>query len=63
MAAGFIAETGDITRFDDAKELQKLAGMELVADSSGKHNNPGYGQADEGSEDPPQGDDPVGHER
>lgn len=36
--AGFIAETGDITRFNDAKELQKLAGMELVADSSGKHN-------------------------
>lgn len=36
--AGFIAETGDITRFNDAKELQKLAGMELVAGSSGKHN-------------------------
>ena len=25
-------------RFDSAKELQKLAGLELVADSSGKHN-------------------------
>ena len=36
-AAGFIAEVGDITRFNDAKELQKLAGLELVADSSGKH--------------------------
>ncbi len=36
--AGFIAEVGDITRFNDAKELQKLAGLELVADSSGKHN-------------------------
>ena len=36
--AGFIAEVGDITRFDNAKELQKLAGLELVADSSGKHN-------------------------
>ena len=35
--AGFIAEVGDITRFNDAKELQKLAGLELVADSSGKH--------------------------
>ncbi len=35
--AGFIAEVGDITRFDDTKELQKLAGLELVADSSGKH--------------------------
>ena len=36
--AGFIAEVGDITRFNNAKELQKLAGLELVADSSGKHN-------------------------
>jgi len=36
--AGFIAEVGDITRFDNAKELQKLAGLELVADSSGKNN-------------------------
>lgn len=36
--AGFIAEVGDITRFDNTKELQKLAGLELVADSSGKHN-------------------------
>lgn len=36
--AGFIAEVGDITRFDNAKKLQKLAGLELVADSSGKHN-------------------------
>ena len=36
--AGFIAEVGDIMRFDNAKELQKLAGLELVADSSGKHN-------------------------
>lgn len=35
--AGFIAEVGDITRFNDTKELQKLAGLELVADSSGKH--------------------------
>lgn len=36
--AGFIAEVGNITRFDSTKELQKLAGLELVADSSGKHN-------------------------
>lgn len=35
--AVFIAE-GDITRLDNTKELQKLAGLELVADSSGKHN-------------------------
>ena len=33
--AGFIAEVGDITRFDSTKELQKLVGLELVADSSG----------------------------
>ena len=36
--AGFIAEVGDISRFDNAKELQKLAGLEPVANSSGKHN-------------------------
>ena len=36
--AGFIAEVGDITHFDSMKELQKFAGLELVADSSGKHN-------------------------
>ena len=36
--AGFIAEVGDITRFDSTKELQKLAGLEPVADSSGKHD-------------------------
>lgn len=35
--AGFIAEVGDTTRFDNAKELQKLAGLELVSDDSGKH--------------------------
>ena len=33
--AGFIAEVGDIMRFDSTKELQKLVGLELVADSSG----------------------------
>lgn len=33
-----IAEVGDITRYDNTKELQKLAGLELVADSSVKHN-------------------------
>ena len=38
IVVGFIAEVGDITRFDSTKELQKLAGLELVADSSGKHN-------------------------
>ncbi|MCI6997935.1 MAG: IS110 family transposase [Eubacterium sp.] len=33
----FIAEVGDISRFDDPKQLQKLAGYAIVADSSGKH--------------------------
>ena len=28
---------GDIDRFDDVKEIQKLSGMSLVACSSGKH--------------------------
>lgn len=35
--AGFIAEVGDITRFDNMKKLQKLEELELVADSSGKN--------------------------
>lgn len=33
----FIAEVGDIRRFDNPKQLQKLAGYAIVADSSGKH--------------------------
>ena len=28
---------GDISRFDDVKEIQKLSGLGLVASSSGKH--------------------------
>lgn len=32
-----LAEMGDISRFDDVKEIQKLSGMGLVACSSGKH--------------------------
>ena len=28
---------GDISRFDDVKEIQKLSGLGLVACSSGKH--------------------------
>ena len=35
--AGILAEMGDIARFDDAKEIQKLSGLGLVACSSGKH--------------------------
>ena len=34
----FIAEVGDIGRFDNPTQLQKLAGYAIVADSSGKHN-------------------------
>lgn len=33
----FIAEVGDIGRFDNTKQLQKLARYAIVADSSGKH--------------------------
>ena len=35
--AGFLAEVGDISRFDDPKEIQKLAGLAIVENSSGKH--------------------------
>lgn len=35
--AGILAEMGDIERFDDVKEIQKLSGLNLVACSSGKH--------------------------
>lgn len=35
---GFIAEVGDIGRFDNPKQLQKLAGYAIVANGSGKHN-------------------------
>ena len=37
ITTGILAEMGDIDRFDDAKEIQKLSGMGLVACSSGKH--------------------------
>lgn len=35
--SGFIAEVGDIGRFDNPKQLQKLAGYAIVDSSSGKH--------------------------
>lgn len=35
--SGILAEIGDISRFDDVKEIQKLSGLGLVACSSGKH--------------------------
>ena len=34
---GFVAEVGDIRRFDDPKQLQKLAGYAIVKNDSGKH--------------------------
>ena len=37
ILAGILAEMGDINRFDDVKEIQKLSGLGLVACSSGKH--------------------------
>ena len=35
--SGFLAEVGEISRFSNPKELQKLAGLALVENSSGKH--------------------------
>lgn len=37
ILAGILSEMGDIHRFDDVKEIQKLSGLGLVACSSGKH--------------------------
>ena len=37
VLAGILSEMGDIRRFDNAKEIQKLSGLGLVACSSGKH--------------------------
>ena len=36
--SGFIAEVGDISRFNDAQQIQKLAGQAIVENSSGKYN-------------------------
>ena len=35
--SGFIAEVGEISRFTNAKQLQKLAGLAIVENSSGKY--------------------------
>ena len=35
--AGFLAEVGDIRRFNSPKQIQKLAGLEVKENSSGKH--------------------------
>ena len=34
---GFVAEVGDIRRFDNPKQIQKLAGYAIVNNESGKH--------------------------
>jgi transposase len=36
--SGFLAEVGDIRRFDNPKQVQKLAGLEVTENGSGKHN-------------------------
>ncbi|MBO6252079.1 MAG: IS110 family transposase [Bacteroidaceae bacterium] len=36
-AIGFVSEVGDISRFDDPKQVQKLAGYAIVENESGKH--------------------------
>lgn len=35
--AGFIAEVGDVNNYDHPKQIQKLAGLNLMENSSGKH--------------------------
>ena len=37
IAAGLLAEIGDIKRFNSPKQIQKLAGLAIVENSSGKH--------------------------
>ena len=37
IVSGLIAEIGDISRFDNPKQVQKLAGYAIVSCSSGKH--------------------------
>lgn len=36
--ATFVGEVGNINRFQDPRQIQKLAGLNLVENSSGKHN-------------------------
>ena len=35
--AGFLAEVGDVRRFESSRQIQKLAGLSLRENSSGKH--------------------------
>jgi transposase len=36
--SGFLAEVGDIRRFNNPKQVQKLAGLEITENGSGKYN-------------------------
>ena len=36
-AATFVGEIGDVSRFQDPRQIQKLAGLNLVENSSGRH--------------------------
>ena len=38
ILAGILSEMGDVSRFDNPKEIQKLSGLGLVGNSSGKHS-------------------------
>lgn len=38
ILAGILSEMGDVSRFDDPKEIQKLSGLGLVGNRSGKHS-------------------------
>ena len=35
--AGFMAEVGDLSRFEHPRQIQKLAGLNIKENSSGKH--------------------------
>jgi transposase len=37
ISAGFVGEIGDISRFTNWKQIRKLAGLNLVENSSGQH--------------------------
>jgi transposase len=39
ISAAFVGEIGDMSRFDDWKQLRRLAGLNLVEDSSGQHKS------------------------
>jgi transposase len=39
ISTAFLGEIGELSRFDDWKQLRRLAGLNLVEDSSGKHKS------------------------